>query len=218
MEDDQKNLLALVALLVSTAGFKQELSAIKLGGTSISLLNIFILAIFIFAGLLYAHLLLNGYLSLRRALTEKPKLFLKVIMKVIFFLALIIIPVGTIVLGSLNWVSSVRCQDVSTSNPFGGFPPQSEEPHTQRVCQSRFIQSVLPLSVALFTVGSAAVFIYLNERKYRNMDPALRELLFAIQELRTIQAIRPDIEENIEEKIKDLQREYRRKSRDTRTK
>lgn len=206
VKEDQTNLIALVALLVSTAGFKEELSSLRLGTTSFTMFDVFLIATVAFGCLLYFHLLINSYVLFLKALRTKKKMLYLIILRALALLVLIIIPISSVYIASSNWLTTEVCKE-------GVFIDElliESEPKNRIVCQTPLLSTILPLTASILIPGIVFWFVNRREQEFNRLSPEQKNIMMSIQEYRIIQAVSSDIAQinNIQLKIDELEKQY----------
>jgi len=200
MKDDLVHLLSLVALLISTAGFKSELTSIKLGDTDFTLFTVFCIASLIFGALLYVHLLISGGSLFRQAWREKKKVWLVVILRFIFVAMLTIIPLGAIYIGTSNWLYTEQCSHVFVNgdvfDPFALSYDVSDINAQKLVCQAPLFGYIIPGIVTILIPVIVWYFALRSEKKYLKLSAEARRITAEIASLQITQAISSDLEKN----------------------
>lgn len=216
LKEDQTNLIALVALLISTAGFKEELMRVRLGSTSFTLFTVFVVASIAFGLLLYIHLLLNARLLLLKAWRAKRKLKSVVLLRLLFILILTIIPFFTLFIVSSNWFTRTTCTTTKSSESiFGSFPTGGVGIGTSTVCRNNFIEVILPLMVSLLGVSLIWWLVSRKDRKWNKLDPELKTIKIQISEYRILQSMSSSTQaiDTLQKKINKLEAEFKDKSK-----
>jgi hypothetical protein len=213
MKDDIVHLLSLVALLISTAGFKNELSSIKLGDTDFTLFTVFIIASVLFGGLLYLHLLLNGTQLLRQAWREKTRAWVLIVLRFIFVAMLTLIPLGVVFISASNWLVSEQCSQEYVSNsyldPLGlDYDPSTSQ--TETVCRTPLMGYVVPTIATIAFPLVLFIYLYNSEKEFRKLSSKAKQLSSEITNLRIMQAMSSNLEKNeiLEIQIKSLLEEF----------
>jgi len=207
MQEDQTNLIMLVALLVSTAGFKEQLISVRLGTSNFTLFDAFLIATIAFGCLLYIHLLINSFLLLLKALKDKKKRIYLIILRLLSVLILVIIPMSAVYISSSNWLTTEICTEGVYSDDF----LLSSEPKAQKVCQTPLLSTVLPLFISLGVTIPLFAFVNKRERDYKNLSAEQKNIMMQIQEYRLFQATSSNLERinYLQSEIDRLEKQYR---------
>lgn len=168
VKSESTNLVALVAMLLSAAVFKSELSRMKLVNTDVSVLSILVFAICIFSFILYVQLLQESYLSLRILLAESKKSLINICIKGAYFIALLALLLGPLTIIMIN---SATCYTIDTRqpDPFSPFSTYNPDGEIKRVCQNLLV-GFTPFVGAAAAVGFTVLMAVRVERQYRSFD------------------------------------------------
>ncbi len=215
-KDDQTNLIALVALFISTAGFRQELTGFRLGITNFTLFTVFAMASILFGILLYFHLLLNAWHLLVSSWRAKQRIKSLITLRLLFIFMLTIIPFSTIFIASSNWLMGATCE-TTTYDSFLEFPPRKDVSKTT-VCTSNFFGVILPAVLSITFVALLWWLVSRRDREWNKLAPELKDIRMQIAEFRMIQAMssNPQTIDSIQKAIDKLEAEFKSKKKNKR--